>query len=159
MPGAGLGEMLIICQARSEGAADPAAAVTQRAASLDLSAMCCGDLQIQPWAPAPLSRGIFRAHDTTRYYRAMTHPPAAYAAWLAGLKTRIHATRLRTALAVNSELIGSTGRSATRSRSARPSNCWRSRTRGWRLRCVHNGCDSDTDNACFQQPASPTLGI
>lgn len=53
----------------------------------------------------------------------MMHPPAAYAAyaaWLAGLKTRIHATRLRTALAVNSELIGSTGRSATRSRSARP---------------------------------------
>jgi len=33
-------------------------------------------------------------------------PPAGYAAWLADLKTRIRETRLRAALAVNSELIG-----------------------------------------------------
>jgi hypothetical protein len=38
----------------------------------------------------------------------MTAPPvpADYPAWLAGLKTRIRETRLRAALAVNSELIG-----------------------------------------------------
>jgi predicted nuclease of restriction endonuclease-like (RecB) superfamily len=33
-------------------------------------------------------------------------PPAGYAAWLADLKARIRETRLRAALAVNSELIG-----------------------------------------------------
>ena len=32
-------------------------------------------------------------------------PPAGYAAWLAELEVRIHATRLRAALAVNSALI------------------------------------------------------
>jgi len=37
---------------------------------------------------------------------APSAPPSGYAAWLSALKTRIRETRLRAALAVNSELIG-----------------------------------------------------
>ena len=36
---------------------------------------------------------------------ALVEPPAGYAAWLAELKTRIHASQQRAALAVNRELV------------------------------------------------------
>jgi hypothetical protein len=52
----------------------------------------------------------------------MNAPPvlAGYPAWLADLKTRIREARLRAALAVNSEFMGSTGALAATSWSGRP---------------------------------------